>query len=408
MPIEMGRAQLANQTKHSSLPSAELNPLLNPLLAKNMGRWAEVYFNAVPELREEAVHELLRELEAEEARQVPADATRESERNSFARNSSQPVTQEPSAQMGQHFESIPALVCPVCGHENAASQRFCGMCGGALQSQTGRIEDSESLRHREHGFIASEPSLRSDYGTERSSYSYPAKREYESYEERNDDDQNLDRMFALTPSYSHSYRIVIAAAVAIIAVVLVFVAWRSGQATRAIMRLTGQTPPAAAEQQSSQSQNTNTAQNTSAQPTSTPNNAAPEQAQPPASAQSPQPNRPPKVVASARDTTGPEKSPVVAQAASATSNDTGTEELATAQRYLNGQQADRAEAAQWLWKSVAKRNLEATLLLSDLYLHGDGVTKNCDQARILLDAAATRGSKEAGVRLSHLQAFGCQ
>lgn len=41
----------------------ELNPLLNPLLADNMGRWAEVYFTAPPERREEAVLELLHELE---------------------------------------------------------------------------------------------------------------------------------------------------------------------------------------------------------------------------------------------------------------------------------------------------------------------------------------------------------
>ena len=49
-----------------SLPSAELNPLINPLLAENMGRWAEVYFTTPPESREQAVMELLHELQAAE------------------------------------------------------------------------------------------------------------------------------------------------------------------------------------------------------------------------------------------------------------------------------------------------------------------------------------------------------
>ena len=95
----------------------------------------------------------------------------------------------------------------------------------------------------------------------------------------------------------------------------------------------------------------------------------------------------------------------------ATVSGSGSEELATARRYLDGtdgQQQNPAEAVNWLWKAVAKRNTEATLLLSDLFLKGNGVPKSCDQGRVLLDAAATRGSKDAAERLRHLQAFGCQ
>jgi hypothetical protein len=89
----------------------------------------------------------------------------------------------------------------------------------------------------------------------------------------------------------------------------------------------------------------------------------------------------------------------------------GGEELAIAQGYLNGtngQGRNSAEAAKWLWKAIAKHNAEASLLLSDLYMKGEGVSKNCDQARVLLDAAALQGVKDAGTRLRHLQAFGCQ
>ena len=90
----------------------------------------------------------------------------------------------------------------------------------------------------------------------------------------------------------------------------------------------------------------------------------------------------------------------------------GAEELATAEQYLNrnhtGAAGDNREAAQWLWKAVGKGNATATLVLSDLYLRGDGIPKNCDQARLLLDLAARKGKTSAAERLRNLQAFGCQ
>jgi hypothetical protein len=89
----------------------------------------------------------------------------------------------------------------------------------------------------------------------------------------------------------------------------------------------------------------------------------------------------------------------------------GSEELAVAESYLSGRQGklrDSSEAAKWLWKSVAKQNAEAALLLSDLYVRGDGVPQNCDQARLLLDAAASKGAPGAGERIRNLPNVGCQ
>jgi len=82
-----------------------------------------------------------------------------------------------------------------------------------------------------------------------------------------------------------------------------------------------------------------------------------------------------------------------------------------AQKYLKGAHGaapDSSEAAQWLWKAVAKKNMTATLLLSDLYLRGDGVARSCDQARLLLEAAAQKGMAVAETRLRNLQDSGCQ
>ncbi|HEY4781670.1 MAG TPA: hypothetical protein VIH54_07620, partial [Chthoniobacterales bacterium] len=91
--------------------------------------------------------------------------------------------------------------------------------------------------------------------------------------------------------------------------------------------------------------------------------------------------------------------------------DNGSRELAIAEGYLKGEQGktrDSTEASKWLWQAVRKENAAATLLLSDLYLRGDGVPKSCDQGRLLLNAAARRGASGAGERIRNLQAFGCQ
>jgi hypothetical protein len=103
--------------------------------------------------------------------------------------------------------------------------------------------------------------------------------------------------------------------------------------------------------------------------------------------------------------------PVTASSPASAAGQGGSEELSTAERYLNagpGTARDSQQAAAWLWKAVAKKNLTATMLLSDLYLRGDGVTKSCDQARLLLDAAARKGVPGAAERLRNLPAFGCQ
>jgi hypothetical protein len=89
----------------------------------------------------------------------------------------------------------------------------------------------------------------------------------------------------------------------------------------------------------------------------------------------------------------------------------GSEELAVAESYLNGTRGrarDTSEAAKWLWRSFGKQNGAAALLLSDLYVHGDGVPQSCDQARLLLDAAARKGTPGATQRLTNLPSLGCQ
>jgi TPR repeat protein len=91
-------------------------------------------------------------------------------------------------------------------------------------------------------------------------------------------------------------------------------------------------------------------------------------------------------------------------------DESGASDLRLAQRYLGGSMGvrDSSEAAKLLWKAVSKQNATAAVLLSGLYLRGDGVPRSCDQARLLLIAAARRGAPQAAQPLRDLESQGCQ
>jgi hypothetical protein len=87
----------------------------------------------------------------------------------------------------------------------------------------------------------------------------------------------------------------------------------------------------------------------------------------------------------------------------------GQAELAVAQRILGSKNGTRdiTRAMKLLWVAVQKGNSAAVLTLSDLYLRGRVVAKNCAQARVLLTAATRKGSVEAKARLEQLREEGC-
>jgi TPR repeat protein len=104
-------------------------------------------------------------------------------------------------------------------------------------------------------------------------------------------------------------------------------------------------------------------------------------------------------------------SPESAANSSETASSTaGATELAQAEEFLNGRKypRDSAIAAKYLWKAVGKENTSAILLLSDMYMAGDGVPKSCDQARLLLTAAARKGVPQAADKLRNLLRSGCR
>lgn len=89
---------------------------------------------------------------------------------------------------------------------------------------------------------------------------------------------------------------------------------------------------------------------------------------------------------------------------------TGQEGYVRAMQLLRGKNAaaDTPEAVRLLWISVEKGHPGAEVALADLFWHGRGVVRNCDQTRILLSAAARKGNTEAQKRLQQFQREGCE
>jgi len=449
----------------STLPPPELNPLLNPVLAQNMGRWAEVYFTSPPEKREQAVLDLLRELQGDNPAPEITAQSPVSDQESPPIAPPVALTSEIPAQSPAE---VPAEVfyCRACGRENPVSHRFCGMCGTPVTGQRAAADLNITDLHVADLPVAD--SQNDDISRERPRPEYPPSEnrrvahlfaedpaplaQSHSHEERfarsedaasepawnaheflsarggeiDDRDNRSINLFEPAPA-SRPYGLYAGIAVVVV-LALAYVAWRSLQTPQS-SRVALQSPPVVTTQPAASSPlpAPSNADSSEPIPDRTPDRAAdlaspanPHAAVPANGAADPRQTdsesnaanstaRPQagNQAASSKSTAVIDEKSLLAEPVSAN----GAQELALAQRYLNGaegQERNSSEAAKWLWKAIAKHNADATLLLSDLYLKGDGVEKNCDQARVLLDAAAGRGLKGAGDRLRHLQAFGCQ
>ena len=389
----------------ADLPNPELNPLLNPTLGRNLGRWAQAYFTSPPEKREQAVLELLRELEAE-------SGPREFERGSTDGVSETSTTPE-------------SVVCAECGHKNTKPHRFCGMCGSPLTFDDGisaslrsaavtpdaAETDSPVVHHPVFPTLSlfatvdAEPTPSSGHGASEIQWLR---------------DENL-RQNALSLTRKNAGKYVLA----LLGVLLAggfFYHQSQMQRTRVAESPAASRVPRA---------NRNPAQpnppesGSSPSTLPTPSNSSPVVSGPavldPASSAGPKPPEP-----SVRDPVGKQPVPISDPGAPisdpgakrvalnstepiASDGASGSLELAMAEDFLRGKKRprDSAEAAKFLWKAVSKENTTAILLLSDLYLAGDGVPKSCDQARLLLKAAARKNVPGAGGKLRDLLVSGC-
>ncbi|MFZ0736459.1 MAG: PilZ domain-containing protein [Candidatus Acidiferrales bacterium] len=87
----------------------------------------------------------------------------------------------------------------------------------------------------------------------------------------------------------------------------------------------------------------------------------------------------------------------------------GWDDLELAREYLIGfgHPRDTVQAARLFSTAANKGNPDAQVALSDLYIRGDGVVKNCDQARTLLLVAAKSESAASMQKLRDEYAEGC-
>lgn len=331
------------------LPNPELNPLMNPILGQNLGRWAQVYFTNPPEKREQAVTALLRELE----RQTPE-----------AMASHKFGTEKPLDEITVRHE----VVCPKCRRRNEVTQRFCGSCGAFLQADL-----AATAHERKNRDADKTPDRRRPPAPGR------AVREIQWLRDkalRSADQPDLEAHRPWKFGGSRFWILGLAVLLAGFAWLQWTSAWRISRNAHLPSKLS---QPGVSSMQATPA--TTHAEFRGGGGIASSGHAIAPAALVPAG---------------------------VADQAGAAVN--GTEELRLAQRYLkgNGAARDSTEASQWLWKAVAKHNTNAILLLADLYQRGDGVPKSCDQARLLLVAAAEKGAAEADQKLSSLDSNGCQ
>jgi hypothetical protein len=406
--------QSDDSERPSTLPQEELNPLLNPTLGRNLGRWAEVYFTSTPEKRDEAVQQLIRELNENPAQDEAAG--------------SQPVRRPSPQEMKPQGSPIAdgkvrGATCFWCGYINRPRHKFCGRCGEPL---TLPDADLPGIEQRRGPAPVSETDHRRIETLDSAARMFPSLQPAASSNARTfPPRQSRDFDVSTETPFRGRFRVTarrplplwFVALLVVVVVVSAYVGWRGGSSRIASRNAAQATQPAATRSpiSTTDSATTDSARTDSATTSSAtsgssinpiPNPTAGPKTEPPASlatsiAATGKPV--PSVAAPTNAAVTPDPSPGV--------TGKGAAELALAQEFLigaNGKQPNKSMAVQWLWKAVRKENVEATVLLSDLYLRGDGVPKSCDQARLLLDAAAIKGRKDAAEQLRNLAAFGCE
>jgi hypothetical protein len=407
-----------------TLPQPELNPLSNPALERNLSRWAQVYFSNPPGKREQAISRLLRQIKSETSDILIAERVRqESARPSEA----SPPEDHPAEN---RFSASQDVRCSACLHVNPPGHRFCGQCGGTLNpSSSGpRIGSTWTPRRPAEAPTAQPPRV--------------AQSQDEVQWLR---DRAFSHLYEAEPAAWWGWKYVLGGVMIALAG-FAYVQWASLQTgiaspgTVVTPRVAATAPRTPARKSSSAavqqpSETIPSAAKPSAPDSPVPSSPAPGPSAPKASAPEPADIRSTVGSAEARNagdqealsagippaTENPEKSwsprampaPNAVKSGDGGMNDAmngGTNELRLAQRYLGGSMGarDSAEAAKLLWKAVRQQNATAALMLSDLYAHGDGVPKSCDQARLLLLAAAKRGAPQAAEQLRNLQSRSCR
>jgi hypothetical protein len=395
----------------ADLPNPELNPLVNPIMGRHLGRWAEVYFTTVPEEREAALYKLLQDLEEEEGEH---GATME--------------VDAPAAVSPAY-----ALICARCERTNVRPQKYCGLCGAlmpvigeaAMQAAAAGASASTDMNQ------AAQPqstqisevvapaggslsvALSAPDGIESAEANHRGQASLLFQEDRATASSNEGRIHVPQPvdvewlrqqklaadepeeSSLPTMRLAVIMAALCLAVLL-YLHWRDNrsESISSAPAHEAQVAPAAKQAPGPDQLPETTAERGPAKQT-------------PRDQPSQQPASVPHIVPTSTIPNTAKPKPagrdLPASAASAIS-DVASGELGAAMWLMSDKNPKRnsKEAAKLLWKAVGKDDSNALLPLSDLYARGDGVPRNCAQAQLLLKAAAQRGVPSAQDKLAQI------
>ena len=368
-----------------TLPQPELNPLTNPVLERNLGRWAQAYFSNPPGEREQAISRLLREIKSETSEILIAErAHRASSARTVPTESAEIRTAEVSPRETQD------VICSTCRHKNPPGHRFCGQCGGGLAyGSRGRSP-----------FAAGQTSTGEP----------PAQPDSEVQWLR---DRALASLYEPDARAWPGWKYVLGGLTIALAV-FAYLNWPgnhpAGVASPAPSAAKVATPAPPVSDEKSPAVAQEPPQATSFHPKASIPKLSSE-VQPLLARPEANDSRAPKAPAGVR--TAAQKASLVGPPTTPRqleNEDGGSNDLRLAQRYLGGNMGarDSSEAAKLLWRAVRQQNPAAAVLLSQLYARGDGVPKSCDQARLLLLAAIRHGAPQAAEQLRNLESRGCR
>ena len=361
------------RTSAPALPNDRLNPLLNPLLAKQLGRWAHIYYTASVNNREAAIEKLVCELEAEEAklhgtRDAPAPA---------------PPTERASGPVlvvaPRTAESVPDPVkpWPLFSEPEVAELG----ADGSMSTQAPIIESFHAQEAVELQTPAESRILETEATPESSKL--PAS-SAEPYMERAALPAPAAEVPVWEPSPRERYGLETITTPDLFSSPASTRSWRRPLAAMGLVALLG-IGLSLAWQRSKSSAGTQQAHRS--QPSSSPLAVRSETASAPPAA-SVAPAAASVTPAAAGVTPGkailPETVPPTAEEIASKDPD-----LVAGLRLLKGTSAgpNSAEAVPHLWQAVKRQNAVALVTLAELFAQGEGVTKDCDQAKILFGAA---------------------
>ncbi len=342
------------------------------------------------------------------------------------------------------------MICPECKYENPAHHRFCGVCGAQLPIKKeqfpaiGKTASQEQSSSAETGAMPSAPAanesqVESALGRNSSAAAEPPV-PWQASETRKgvagpsflglDDRDNSDYLLEEEPPRSHTRRN-LALVLLLLLAGLAVMEWRAARSGVSFSPMEALHLKLPKKKHSGQAANSGVPANPGNANDGTPQMIA-EPVQSASAAATPSVSPTPAALQQNAASGKPPKKDLPVQASNIPPDTRDTEKSmpqsegntnsprekakspAEPDPLLAGQaELQRGVAAgptdlgrTWLWRATAKGNGNAPVLLAQMYLDGNGVQKNCEQAVLLLQTAARKNNARARSKLASLYTTG--